>query len=163
MEKKIAFLGLGSNIGDKYKHLLDAILLLEEYKVIKVIKKSSFYETAPIGYTKQDSFINMVIKIETNLVPQELLKTVNEVEATLLRKRVIRWGPRTIDIDILFYDNLKINEIDLIIPHPRISERKFVIVPLLEIDSDMMIDGKNLKVFLNGIEDQLIRKVEYGE
>ncbi|EEL52564.1 2-amino-4-hydroxy-6- hydroxymethyldihydropteridine pyrophosphokinase [Bacillus cereus Rock3-44] len=98
---------------------------------------SSVYETDPVGYTDQNRFLNLVIKISTNLLPQELLVVTQKVEVGLGRKREIRWGPRTVDLDILLYNQENIESENLIVPHPRMFERAFVIVPLLEINQDI--------------------------
>ncbi|MEJ7321648.1 2-amino-4-hydroxy-6-hydroxymethyldihydropteridine diphosphokinase, partial [Staphylococcus epidermidis] len=98
-----AYLGLGSNIGDRKQQLLKAIDLIGNIKGIKVTKQSSIYETAPIGYTDQPNFLNLCLEIETELSPQQLLKHCLDIEQQLHRVREIRWGPRTLDIDILLY------------------------------------------------------------
>lgn len=157
-----AFLGIGSNIGDTKKHIEDSINLLEEITNIRIIKISSYYETEPIGYTEQDWFLNIVVEIDTDLKPYELLQYCNEIEAILHRKRLIRWGPRTIDIDILLYDNFTSNDEKLIIPHPRMLERAFVMIPLQEIAPDLTIDGKNIDEIIEELKTQKIRKIDYG-
>ncbi|MBI4734410.1 MAG: 2-amino-4-hydroxy-6-hydroxymethyldihydropteridine diphosphokinase [Rubrobacteridae bacterium] len=136
-----AFLGLGSNLGDRVGNLKSAALLLQQHSRIKITKMSSVYETEPIGNVEQPGFLNCVILTETDLAPNELLKVVNQIEMDLKRERSIRWGPRTIDIDILLFENKKINEPELIIPHPRICERAFVLVPLLELSPQIEIPG----------------------
>ena len=133
----IAYIALGSNIGERYTYLTEAIQFLNKNPYIQVNDISSVYETEPVGYTDQSCFLNLVIKISTNLSPQELLKVTQKVENDLARKREIRWGPRTIDLDILLYNQENIEAENLIIPHPRMFERAFVIVPLLEINQDI--------------------------
>lgn len=133
----IAFIGLGSNIGNKTQNLKSAIEKLKENQ-IEILNISSFYKTKPYGYTDQPEFLNAVVKIQTNLSPKELLKTLMKIERKLGRKRTIRWGPRTIDLDILFYDDLIINEKDLIIPHPDLHNREFVLKPLNEIEPEFI-------------------------
>ncbi|MDM5186545.1 2-amino-4-hydroxy-6-hydroxymethyldihydropteridine diphosphokinase [Bacillus sp. DX4.1] len=133
----IVYVALGSNIGDRYKYLLQAIELLNKNPYIHVEDISSVYETDPVGYTEQDCFLNIVIKISTNLLPQELLKITQKIEVDLGRKREIRWGPRIIDLDILLYNQENIEAENLIVPHPRMFERAFVIVPLLEINQEV--------------------------
>ncbi|WP_369901517.1 2-amino-4-hydroxy-6-hydroxymethyldihydropteridine diphosphokinase [Bacillus manliponensis] len=135
--KHIAYIALGSNIGERYKYLLEAIEMLGEHSQIRVEDISSVYETDPVGYTDQDQFLNLVIKISTNLSPQELLKVTQTTENELGRKREVRWGPRTIDLDILLYNHENIEAENLIIPHPRMFERAFVIVPLLEVNQEI--------------------------
>lgn len=133
MENK-AYIALGSNLGDRFGYLTQAIILLEGQEKISVINTSSIYETDPVGYTAQDQFLNMVIKVETSLSPVELLDTCLEIELKLGRKREIKWGPRTLDLDILLYNHEIVETEKLTLPHPRMSERAFVILPLLEMD-----------------------------
>lgn len=130
-----AYLGLGSNIGDRAHQLQQAIRIIDQYQYIDVTSISPIYETAPVGYTDQPQFLNLCIEIETTLDPQELLKRCLETEEALHRVRKIRWGPRTLDVDILLYGNEIIEEDNLIIPHPRMAERAFVLIPLNDIAS----------------------------
>ncbi|TCT13973.1 2-amino-4-hydroxy-6-hydroxymethyldihydropteridine diphosphokinase [Natranaerovirga pectinivora] len=152
------YLGLGSNIGDKEQNLKQAIKLLQEHKQIKLMKKSSIYVTDPVGYTDQDVFYNQVIEVESDLEPYDLLAYVNEVEEILKRKRLIRWGPRTIDIDILLYDEYISQDEKLTIPHPRMTERAFVMVPLFELTQDVKINGKDIKVIYEAIDKNGAKK-----
>lgn len=128
-----AYIGLGSNIGDREKNLDSAIDMLRETPCVKILQVSSYINTAPVGYTEQPDFLNAVVEINTTLKPDELLKACMDIEARLKRKRLIRWGPRTIDLDILLYGKQIINNENLIIPHPRMHEREFVLKPLSEI------------------------------
>ena len=130
-----AYLGLGSNIGDRAHQLQQAIRIIDQYQYIDVTSISPIYETEPVGYTDQPQFLNLCIEIETTLDPQELLKRCLETEEALHRVRKIRWGPRTLDVDILLYGNEIIEEDNLIIPHPRMVERAFVLIPLNDIAS----------------------------
>ena len=132
MKNKV-YLGLGSNIGNRQEYIESAIELVGKTEGIKILKKSGLYETSPVGYVEQDLFLNAVIKIETDFSAREILKIINKIENELDRKREIRWGPRTIDIDILIFSDKKINETDLIIPHKEMLNRLFVLVPLIEI------------------------------
>lgn len=126
------FLALGSNVGDSYKYLKDAKELIKsEYTTIN--KESKIYKTKPWGFVMQDDFLNQVIEIETFFESFSLLKEIQKIENKLARERKIHWGPRTIDIDILFFDDEKIYTDDLIIPHPYIEKRAFVLEPLKEI------------------------------
>lgn len=136
-----AYLGLGSNIGDTKQNLDSAIEMINASKDIKMLSKSSYYETEPVGYENQDWFLNLVIQIETILDPKKLLEFCQSIEEQLKRKRIIRWGPRTIDVDILLYENYSSDEEILTVPHPRMMERAFVMVPLFEIAPDLVIDG----------------------
>ena len=132
MKNKV-YLSLGSNIGNRQKYIESAIELIGKTEGIEILKKSELYETSPVGYVEQDLFLNAVIKIETDFSEREILKIINKIENELGRKREIRWGPRTIDIDILIFSDKKINETDLIIPHKEMLNRLFVLVPLIEI------------------------------
>ncbi|WP_079504214.1 2-amino-4-hydroxy-6-hydroxymethyldihydropteridine diphosphokinase [Mesobacillus jeotgali] len=138
MENK-AYIALGSNVGDRFGYLTQAIILLESHEMITVVNTSSVYETDPVGYTDQDQFLNMAIQVETNLSPFELLDTCLRIELKLGRKRQIKWGPRTLDLDILLYNQENIETEKLTIPHPRMSERAFVILPLLEMDPSITL------------------------
>ncbi|CDQ21803.1 2-amino-4-hydroxy-6-hydroxymethyldihydropteridine diphosphokinase [Halobacillus karajensis] len=129
-----AYIALGSNITPRENFLKDAIILLKEHKEINIEQKSAVYETAPVGYTEQNDFLNMVIRINTGLSPSELLQYCQEIERVLGRKRLVKWGPRTIDLDILLYNNENMNAEHLTIPHPHMHERAFVMVPLADLD-----------------------------
>lgn len=153
------YLGLGSNIGDSLKYLNDAILLLSQNNGINILKESKVYKTEPIGYKDQNYFLNKVIEIKTIYKPQDLLKEINNIEHLLDRKRDIRWGPRTIDIDILLYEDLIIKNDNLIIPHLRMKERKFVLVPLKEIAGDIKLDDINISRYINALSEQSIKEL----
>jgi len=127
----IAYIGIGSNIGDREATCLKAIELLARAGPVTAV--SSLYYTEPVGYKEQEDFINAVAAVATDKSPEELLSICRSIEDTLGRTRAIRWGPRTIDLDILFYGDRVVNQPDLIIPHPSIGSRKFVLVPLAEI------------------------------
>jgi 2-amino-4-hydroxy-6-hydroxymethyldihydropteridine diphosphokinase len=154
-----AYLGLGGNIGNVKENMQEALRLLQVNNAVKLIKQSSYYETAPVGFKQQEWFLNIVIEIETELPPYELLELCNKVEHQLKRERLIRWGPRTIDIDILLYEGFESNEPKLIVPHPRMQERAFVMIPLLEIAPDLKIKDQSLKEIVNHISNQEIRKL----
>lgn len=134
-----AFISLGSNIGNRYDYLSKAIEYLTKHPKIQLVNTSSVYETDPVGYEEQDLFLNMVIEIQTDLGALELLDFCLKVELELGRKREIVWGPRTIDLDILLYNQENIKSEKLIIPHPRMIERNFVMIPLMEIQPDVII------------------------
>lgn len=127
------YIGIGSNIEPRKKYMMDAIQKLSEHVEIDVVKVSSIYETAPVGYVDQGPFLNMVIEISTALNSLELLKECQKIEQLLGRKRTIKNGPRTIDLDILLFNGENRNLDTLQIPHPRLHERAFVLVPLIEI------------------------------
>lgn len=127
------FIGLGSNIGDRKQNIERAIKLLE--KRMRLLKVSSLYETEPMYMQEQPMFLNCVAKFETDLTPQSLLKFLQSIEEKLGRQRTTKYGPRTIDLDILFYDDQVLDlPGSLRIPHPMIPERKFVLIPLEEVD-----------------------------
>ena len=128
-----AYIGLGSNVGDREKNIEEAINLLEGTKEIKIRKVSSLYETEPRGYKEQNKFLNGALELETTLPPRQLLRVLQRIERELGRRRIIKWGPRTIDLDILLYGSLKIEERALKIPHPEMLRRDFVLTPLKEI------------------------------
>ncbi|MDS3888220.1 2-amino-4-hydroxy-6-hydroxymethyldihydropteridine diphosphokinase [Staphylococcus hominis] len=153
-----AYLGLGSNIGDRKKLLLTAIDLIGNIKGIKVTKQSSIYETAPIGYTDQPNFLNLCLEIETKLSPQQLLKHCLDIEQQLHRVREIRWGPRTLDIDILLYSDNIIETDNLSVPHPRMQERAFVLIPLNDIASDKQDPRLNQKIRDLVFPDDTVKK-----
>ncbi|MEW9675281.1 2-amino-4-hydroxy-6-hydroxymethyldihydropteridine diphosphokinase [Lentibacillus sp. L22] len=140
------YIALGSNIEPRYNYLMDAILLLGEQETITLNKQSSVYETKPVGYTEQADFLNMVIEIDTSLSASQLLVACQAIEQQLGRKREIRFGPRTVDLDILLYRQEQIETKRLTIPHPRMHERAFVLVPLAEIAPDLKITGFNRTV-----------------
>lgn len=131
------YLSLGSNVGDRKKNLRDAELFIQAH-IGQITKESSDYLTPPWGKTDQDPFYNNVILVKSYLNPKQILRRIEKIELLLGRKKVEKWGPRKIDIDILFYDQKIIKENKLIIPHPLLHERNFVLVPLLEISSDFV-------------------------
>lgn len=128
-----AYLSLGSNMGDRLELLKKAVHMLNEHEAIQVEVVSSVYETEPVGLTDQPAFLNIVVEITTSLTPVGLLRECQQIEENLDRVRVIRWGPRTIDLDILLYNHENIETETLTVPHPRMHERAFVLVPLAEI------------------------------
>jgi 2-amino-4-hydroxy-6-hydroxymethyldihydropteridine diphosphokinase len=135
---KVAYIGIGSNVGDRMAFVRRAVEELAAHPALEVEATSSLYETSPIGGPPQRSFINVVVRIATDLDARGLLGCCQAVERRLGRQPSdIRWGPRVVDLDILLYDQDKIGETDLEIPHPRIRERRFVLVPLLEIDPEV--------------------------
>ncbi|MDF2676491.1 MAG: sulD: bifunctional folate synthesis protein [Bacillota bacterium] len=142
-----AYIGLGSNIGNKKENLIQALDILKESGHTKINKCSTFIETKPWGYLQQDDFVNAVAEINTYLEPDELIDELLNIEAILLRKRDIKWGPRTVDLDIILYDNLIIYDENLIVPHPRMQEREFVLKPLCEIAPYLIHPVLNKSIF----------------
>ncbi len=133
-----AYLALGSNLGDRLEHLRSAVRLLSDADGIEVVRSSRVYETEPVG-PPQPAYLNAVVEVGTDLEPGELLAATRAVEEALGRVRGERWGPRTIDVDILTFDDATIDEPELVVPHPRMHERGFVLVPLGELDPDPML------------------------
>jgi 2-amino-4-hydroxy-6-hydroxymethyldihydropteridine diphosphokinase len=132
----IVYLALGSNMGNRLANLKAAILNLSPQMTVKT--KSSVYETPPWGFVEQDAFLNQVVKVETYLEPEPLLRHLKRIEVVLGRVPNFQNGPRLIDIDILFFDNLIIRTPPLMVPHPRLHERAFVLVPLVEIEPELI-------------------------
>jgi len=129
----LAYISFGSNLGNRLKNIKRGLQLVSRNRSITITKKSSLYETEPVGYENQGWFLNGVIEIETFVLPHKLLSLIKKVERIMGRKRRIRWGPREIDLDILLYNQRCVDTPGLIIPHPRMHERGFVLVPLVEI------------------------------
>jgi 2-amino-4-hydroxy-6-hydroxymethyldihydropteridine diphosphokinase len=131
----IAYLALGSNIGDRLQNLRTATAALPPQVIVR--RASTIYETAPWGVLDQPDFLNQALEVETQLAPDELLAHLKEIEAILGREQTIRYGPRRIDLDILFYDDLVLDKAGLQVPHPRLHERTFVLVPLADLAPDL--------------------------
>lgn len=129
----VAYIGLGSNIGDREALLREAIRLLNHCDGVQITTCSGVYETEPVGYVEQPPFLNMVVELRTELPADLLLKRCFEVEQRLDRRRDVRWGPRTIDLDLLLYEGFESATPEMTIPHPRMKERLFVLIPLMEI------------------------------
>ena len=131
-----AYLGLGSNLGDRLANLQRAVSLIAARRGLEVMRSSRVYETDPVGGPPQPEYLNAVLEVRTSLSPRELLSACQGVENQLGRVRAERWGPRTIDVDVLTYAEETVDEPDLSIPHPRMHERGFVLLPLSELDPD---------------------------
>ncbi|MEK4508080.1 2-amino-4-hydroxy-6-hydroxymethyldihydropteridine diphosphokinase [Paenibacillus sp. FSL K6-2524] len=128
-----AYIALGANLGDREKTLMEAIACLEEHADITVVRCSNLYETDPVGYLDQPCFVNMVVAVRTALHPESLLSLMLEIELRLGRERLIRFGPRTVDLDLLWIEGREVDTTLLTLPHPRMFERAFVLVPLADI------------------------------
>jgi 2-amino-4-hydroxy-6-hydroxymethyldihydropteridine diphosphokinase len=129
-----AFLALGSNLGDRRSFLREAVAALPD-----VVGVSQVYETAPVGGPDdQGPFLNIVVQLDTSYSPRELLELCREREAAAERVRVVRWGPRTLDVDVLWVDGVEVDEPDLVVPHPRMFERAFVLLPLRDLAPDLI-------------------------
>ncbi|KMK74522.1 2-amino-4-hydroxy-6-hydroxymethyldihydropteridine diphosphokinase [Alkalihalobacillus pseudalcaliphilus] len=134
-----AFIALGSNMGIREEYLRKAIQLLKEHPHIEVCRESNIYETVPVGYVEQAAFLNMVIEVKTALSPVPLLAVTQSIELECGRTREVRFGPRTLDLDILLYAEEEMKKEGLIIPHPRMHERAFVMVPLSELVPERLL------------------------
>ncbi|VXB56618.1 2-amino-4-hydroxy-6-hydroxymethyldihydropteridinepyrophosphokinase [Burkholderia sp. 8Y] len=155
----IAFLGLGANLGDARQTLKDAVVCLAQQRTITVLAKSSLYRTAPIDASGDDYF-NCVVKLETTLPARALLRLCHLIEEQFGRERPYRNAPRTLDLDILLYGAFSIDDMDLVVPHPRMTERAFVLVPLVELEPDLIIPQRGrADAFVAGVADQRIEKV----
>lgn len=148
------YLGLGSNLGDRKANLEKALQLLGER--LQIDQVSSLYETEPVGHAEQPMFFNAVCRAETGLGPLQLLSLIKGIEATLGRVPSFANSPRSIDVDILFYNDLCMETADLTIPHPKIKERAFVLIPLLEIAPQLVhpVSGESIKDLANAIQGQ---------
>lgn len=153
----MVYIALGTNLGDRLANLRDAINALAPD--VRVLRESTIYETPPWGYVSQPSFLNMVIEAETSLRPRALLDYLKKREEELGRVKNFRYGPRQIDLDILFYDNLVFEDERLEIPHPRLHERAFVLVPLSDLVPDLVhpVLGKDIKSLLSILDRDEIR------
>jgi len=153
--RHIAYIGVGSNLGDKVHQCEQGLREILRVDRHRLLARSSFYKTQPLGVLDQDWFVNAAIKIETDLEPHELLRSLREIESSLGRRETFRWGPRAIDLDILFFDEETIQTGELIIPHPHLQERQFVLIPLVEIDHHLIhpVLKKTVLQLLEDLED----------
>lgn len=156
-----ALIGLGGNVGDVRETLDEAVALFADGREVTLLRRSSDYLTPPWGVTDQPPFINLAILVETSLSPRDLLRRALNVELALGRDRTDteRWGPRPIDLDLLTYDDITLDEPGLTLPHPRLFERAFVLVPLAEIAPDHVIAGQRVADALRRIDASGITKL----
>jgi 2-amino-4-hydroxy-6-hydroxymethyldihydropteridine diphosphokinase len=160
---KQAFLSLGSNLGDREAHLLEALDRLKAAG-IHTLRRSSIYETEPQGLPNQPWFLNMVVEVETELFPRLLLARAQAIELGMGRRREVSKGPRPIDIDILLFGNYVIRTRELQVPHPRMSERRFVLEPLAELAPDLLhpANGKTVREMLADVQTQIVKPWKPG-
>lgn len=138
MSKKGIFIAIGSNMGDRLTNINQSLVTIENHKDIMIMEESHIYETKPYGVLDQPDFLNMVIRIETSCTPLELLQRLKWIEQKIGRVQGERWGPRVVDLDILFYNQVILNYSDLIIPHVDLHNRDFVLVPMAEIEPEFV-------------------------
>lgn len=158
-----AFIGLGANIGEPLDTLRAALRDLDRLPHTRLVSASSFYRSAPVGFTEQPDFINAVALLETTLAPRALLDDMLAIEQRHGRRRQFANAPRTLDLDLLMYGELEIRETGLILPHPRMHERAFVLVPLLEVDPEARIPRRGRAADLAlACRDQAVHRIEQG-
>ena len=151
-----AYIGFGSNIDDRLNYITQALQLLLKVDSVSLIQISSLYETEPVGYEEQDWFLNGVVAVETDLPVHQLLVLLKEIEGRVGRRNRVRWGPREVDLDLLVYDQCCVNTPDLIVPHPEMHQRSFVLVPFAEIAPDALhpIYQQNIRTLLSNLNDE---------
>lgn len=159
MSRARVFLSLGSNLGDRRYFLQEAVGRLNALDNSRVLLLSSLYETKAWGKTDQDDFYNIVLLMETDLDPLALLDATQAIEKDLGRLRHEHWGPRTLDIDLLLYNEITMDEPRLRLPHPYMHQRRFVLEPLMEIAPDLCIDHKKISDALEVLQDEQLRKI----
>lgn len=153
------YLSLGSNIGDKVDYLDKAVDIIKKNRDIHKVRVSSYYQTDPVGYLDQDVFVNIAVELETDLSPYDILSVCQNIETELNRIRLIRWGPRTIDVDVILYGYVTMDDEKLTIPHPRAHERAFVLVPIYELNSNLNIGNKSLSEVMADLDTSGVRKI----
>ncbi len=158
--KKPVFVGLGGNVGDVLSNMAKALDVLDSEPDVELVAVSPVYKTPPWGITDQDWFLNACAKFETSLEPQAFLDKCLEAEESLKRTRSKRWGPRTIDLDILLFGDVMVSYENLTIPHPRMQERQFVLEPLATLDDGLKIGGKSVGELLTGLGEPAL-EMEY--
>jgi len=164
--RHIAYIGVGSNVGDKAHRCEQGIAEILKVDRTTLLARSSLYKTQPVGHLPQDWFVNGVIKIETDLEAHDLLRSMKEIETRLGRRKTFRWGPRTLDLDLLLFDDQIIDTEELSVPHPRIQERQFVLIPLSEIDLHLIhpVLKKSVQELLDNFrQDQGVQKLNIHE
>lgn len=155
-----AYLGLGGNVGDVAASMRAALERLEAHPGCRIVAISGVYRTPPWGPVEQDWYLNACVAIETSLSAPDLLAFALEIEQALGRVRATRWGPRTLDIDILLYGKETVRLDNLTIPHPRMTERAFVMVPLADIAGDFSLDGRTIRDYAGSFRDEGLEATE---
>lgn len=158
-----AYLGIGTNIGDRYNNINNAIESLKHLPLTQVVKISDIYETAPWGYEQQDDFLNVCVEIETELSPKTILGACLGIEAAFGRERPFKNAPRIIDIDVLMYEGVQSDDPELTLPHPRIQERAFVLIPLRDILESLTFDGVDFKIAYEKCDKNSVKKYFYDK
>ena len=153
-----AIISIGSNLGDRLHYLEFAFTQIEKLSQTQTIARSSIYETAAIGGPEQDAYLNAIVLVETDLEPLDLLTSLHDIEMAAMRTRDVKWGPRTLDLDIVDYENFNSNTDELQIPHPRAKERRFVLEPLAEIDADWNLSEQKVSDLLKNVANQNVTK-----
>lgn len=155
-----AIVALGSNIGDKTANIDRAIALLTGREDVQLSRRSRDYRTPPWGKTDQDWFVNACISVDTSLDPHALLRRCLDVEEAMGRKRAEKWGPRIIDLDVLVFGDVMLDEAELTLPHPQITKRAFVLAPLADVAPDLVIEGRSVAQWLSAIDREGIDPIE---
>lgn len=150
---------LGSNLGDKAANIDRAIALLTERGDVRLLARSRNYATEPWGKTDQDWFVNAAIAVATQLDPRELLVRCKKIERAMGRVETEKWGPRIIDLDLLVFRDREVNEPDLVLPHPHIGARAFVLAPLMDIASDLVIGGRSVRAMYDAIDATSVKQL----
>ncbi len=161
MSIEVAYIALGSNVGDREAHLAAARAALAMLPRSRLLAESSIEETEPLGDVPQGPYLNQMIALETSLSPRELLVALQDIERHAGRTRDVRWGPRTIDLDLLWIEGEAVSEPGLQVPHPRLAERRFALEPLVELDPALQLpDGTRLSSALAAVGDQSVRRLD---
>lgn len=155
-----AVLGLGANLGDSLAALQGAVDALAQSEGITVTRSSAVYATDPVGGPEQPTFVNAVVLVETSLTPMQLLDRVHAIEADWHRTREVRWGPRTLDIDIIVFDDVRSPDVQLMLPHPRAAIRGFVLVPWLDADPDAQLLGHDVRDLVKQVDTSGVRPLD---
>jgi len=155
-----AIIALGSNMGDKAANMDRAVALLTENGDVSVVARSGNYATPPWGKTDQDWFVNAAMSVNTKLPPHALLVRCKDIEREMGRVVIERWGPRVIDLDVLVYRDTILNDPDLVLPHPHIGARAFVLAPLMDIAPDLVIGGRSVREMYDAVDSAGVRRLD---